>query len=86
MVVAPSALGSITPEIDARDMMEMAKLGAAHAAEKVLGSVRASAVLTAGFLMIDALDWKVRREVVPRVGFVSHQLRSLGDASANESG
>jgi len=59
MIVAPSRLGCVAPKIDARDMMEVAKLGAAHAAEKVLRAVRASAVFAVGFLMIDALDWKL---------------------------
>jgi hypothetical protein len=46
-------------------MVMMPDLGAAHAAEKFLCPIRASAVEAVGFLMIDALHFKAAVQLVP---------------------
>jgi len=86
MIIAPCAFLGIHSEVSPRDMAMMPDRGAAHAIEKLLGSICASATLGIGVLMIDPLHWECGLQIVPRARFVSHNLGSLGDADAVESG
>ena len=65
VILAPRTFLRVTEQIGAGDVMEMTDLGAAQAAEIFLGPIGAGAVERIGFLMVDALDLKVRVEPVP---------------------
>jgi hypothetical protein len=53
MILAPRCLLRVAPQIGSSDMVMMALFGAAHAAEKFLCPIRASAVEAIGFFVID---------------------------------
>jgi hypothetical protein len=53
MVFPPGRLLRVAKQIRSSDMTMVPSLGAAHAAEKFLGPIRASAVETIGFFVID---------------------------------
>jgi len=55
MVIAPAGLSGVAANVDARDVVEMANLGAAQPAEKFLRAIRASAFAGIGEAVIDPL-------------------------------
>jgi len=60
-------------------MVVMPNLGASQPAEKLFGPIRASAVRAVGAAMIDPLHGERLLKLIPRAGFVRHQLGSFGD-------
>lgn len=84
MILAPGRLLRIAKQIGSGDVVVMADLGAAKAAEIALSIVRASAVFAISLLMIDALHFEAGVEAIPRGCFVGMDDRALGDARLDE--
>ena len=64
----------------------VANLGAAHAAEKFLCPIRASAIVAMGFLMVDAPDLETLIQLIPRIRFVGVEGGALENTTADEIG
>ena len=85
MILAPCALLREAGEIRAGQMMMMANLCPAHAAEKRLGVVRVDiAVEAIGFLVINPVHCEPTVQLVPRAGFVRIDRGASGDPGADE--
>ena len=61
-------------------------LGTAHAAEKFLCPIGASAVERIGVLMVDPLHFEAAEKVVPCAGFVRVNRGALGDLALMKRG
>jgi hypothetical protein len=57
-------LSRVLEQINARDVVMVADLGAAHAGEKFLCPIRTGAVRAVGFLVIDALHFEAAVKIV----------------------
>src|ERR1700730_9200940 len=85
MILAPRSFLSEPDQIRAGEMMVVADLRAAHAAEKALSVVAMDAVAEAvGFLMVDSVQCEPSMKLVPCTRFVGVNLCTLGDPGANE--
>jgi hypothetical protein len=60
----------VAEQVLARDVVMVANLSAAHAAEKLFRPVRAGAVEAVRLLMIDALHFEAAVQRIPRAAFV----------------
>ena len=65
-------------------MVVVPDLRAAHAAEKFLRPIRASAVEAIGFLVVDPLHFKAACNSFQLAAFIRVHDRALGDARADE--
>jgi hypothetical protein len=74
----------IPAKVDAGDVVMVAELGAAEAAEILLGHIRASAVEAVGVLMVDPLHIEVGMQAVPRAGFIGIRDCAFRDARWNQ--
>jgi hypothetical protein len=65
-------------------MVMVPNLGTAHAAEKFLCPIGASAVERIGVLMVDPLHFEAAVKIVPSAGFVACNVTPLGEAGLDE--
>jgi hypothetical protein len=74
----------IAEQIWSGDVVMMPDLGAAHAAEQVLGPIGASAVQAVRLLMINALHFEAAVEIVPGTRLIGVHNGSLGGTRLDE--
>jgi hypothetical protein len=86
IVFAPCDLGCIGVQVQAADVMVLAKLGAAQPRKVGLGLIGAGAILAEGDLVIDPAHVVVRIQRVPRGGFAGMDIEENERNISNKIG
>ncbi len=84
MILAPCALLGVAAKVDARNVVMMASLGAAHPGEEAFGLIGAGAGFAIGQRMVDDLHSVAAGQFIPGGAFVHHDLSLTGNPVADE--
>jgi hypothetical protein len=79
MALALSALLSVAGQVNARDVVVVANLGATQAAKEALSAVRAGTIRQIGKLVIDPLRDATGMQIVPASRVIGHDFRPGGN-------